>query len=54
MDLVSLLAILVFSVSWYLYSQTDEAEATIRLFFRSMMMIGAAIGALGFVVRLTT
>ena len=54
MDLVSLLAIVVFSASWYLYTRTDEAEATIRLFFRSMMMIGAAIGGLGIIVRLTS
>jgi hypothetical protein len=54
MDLVFLLAILVSSVSWYLYSRTDEAEAVVRLFFRSMMIIGAAIGALGIIVRLTS
>ena len=54
MDLVSLLATLVFSVSWYLYAQTDKAEAIVRLFFRSMMMIAAAIGGLGIIVRLTS
>jgi hypothetical protein len=54
MDLVFLLGMLVFSVSWYLSSQTDEAEAVVRLFFRSMMIIGIAIGTLGIIVRLTS
>ena len=52
MDLVSLLAIVVFSVSWYLFSRTDESESIVRLFFRTMMVIGAAIGILGLIVRL--
>jgi hypothetical protein len=54
MDLVSLLAIIVFSVSWYLHSRTDESESIVRLFFRTMMIIGAAIGILGLIVRLLT
>lgn len=54
MDLVSLLAIIVFSLSWYLYSRTDESESIVRLFFRTMMIIGAAIGILGLILRLLT
>jgi hypothetical protein len=52
MDLVSLLAIIVFSFSWFLYSRTDESDSIIRLFLRAMMLIGAAIGTLGLILRL--
>ena len=54
MDLVSLLAIIVFSASWYLYSRTDESESIVRIFFCTMMIIGAAIGILGLILRLLT
>lgn len=54
MDLVSLLAIVVFSLSWFFYSRTDDSESVVRLFFRTMMLIGAAIGMLGLILRVLT
>ena len=54
MDLVSLLAVLVFSLSWILYARTDDSESVVRLFFRAMMVIGAAIGILAVILRLLT
>ncbi len=51
MDLVSLLAVLVFAGSWFLYSRSDDSEVVVRLFFRMMMVVGAAIGILGIILR---
>jgi hypothetical protein len=51
MDLVSLMAIIVFSASWFFYSRTDESEQIVRLFLGTMMIMGAAIGAFGLILR---
>ncbi len=51
-DLVALFAIVVFSVAWYFYAHTDAQEPLNRLFFATLMIMGAGIGILGFALRL--
>jgi hypothetical protein len=53
-DLVSLLAVIVFALSWFFLARTDEGEGVVRLFFRSMMIIGAAIGVFALILRFMT
>ncbi len=52
MDVVSLFAIVVFGVGWYLWHRTPDHERVVRLFLASLMVMAALIGALGLLLRL--
>lgn len=54
MDLVTLFAIIVFAGSWYLYAKSDSQEPVVRLFLGTMMVLGAGVGILGWLLRLVT
>ncbi len=51
-DLVTLFSIIVFSLSWFFWSRTPAIEPLVRLFFGTLMVLGASIGVLGFILRL--
>jgi hypothetical protein len=51
-DLVTVFAIIVFSVAWFFWSRTPKSEPLVRLFFGTLMTLGALIGVLGYVLRL--
>jgi hypothetical protein len=52
MDVVSLFALLVFGCGWYFLGRTSREETLVRLFFGTIMFMGAAIGVLGLLLRL--
>jgi hypothetical protein len=54
MDVVTLFAIVVFSVAWVCHVRTDRGEPLVRLFFGLLMALGAGAGLLGLLLRLTT
>ena len=51
MDAVSLFAVLVFAGSWFFRSRAGAGEPLARLFFSALMVLAAAIGGLGLVLR---
>lgn len=51
LDVVSLFAIVVFTLSWICYARTPKEEVLVRLFFRFMLGMGALIGVFGFILR---
>ncbi len=53
-DLVTLFSIIVFSLSWFFWSRTPAIEPLVRLFFGTLMVLGASVGILGFILRLYT
>ncbi|MCU0839559.1 MAG: hypothetical protein MUE49_12685 [Rhodospirillales bacterium] len=53
-DLVTVFSIIVFSLSWFYWSRTPVIEPLVRLFFGTLMVLGASVGILGFILRLYT
>lgn len=51
MDVVSLFAAVVFAGSWYLRARLGDDDALARLFFGTLMVMAAAIGVLGVLLR---
>ena len=51
MDLVTLFAIGVFAASWFFFARTDPDEPLVRIFWGTMLFMGAAIGVLGLILR---
>lgn len=51
MDAVSLFAAVVFVASWWFLVRVDADDPLGRLFFASLMVMAAAVGALGFLLR---
>jgi hypothetical protein len=51
-DLVSAFAIVVFAAGWYFWSNSAADEPITRLFFATIMFLGAGIGLLGWLLRL--
>lgn len=51
-DLVTLFAIIVFSLAWLFWSRTPPIEPVVRLFFATLMLMGALIGVFGFILKL--
>jgi hypothetical protein len=54
MDVVSLFAVVVFGLTWWLHSRTPDHERVVRLFFATLMVLAACVGGLGIVLRLVT
>lgn len=54
LDVVTLFAIIVFAASWYFYARTETTEPVVRLFFGTMMIMAAAVGVLGWLLRAVT
>lgn len=52
MDVVSLFAIAVFAASWILRARAGADEPLARLFFATLMVLSAAVGGLGLMLRL--
>lgn len=52
MDAVSLFAILTFVAAWIGHARSDRDEPLARLFFAALMILAAAIGGLGLLLRL--
>jgi hypothetical protein len=52
MDVVSAFAIVVFSAAWYFHARTPTDEPLIRLFFGTLLVLGAGSGVLGVANRL--
>ena len=51
MDVVSFFAAAVFAVSWFFLHRADEGDALTRLFLTILMVLAAAIGGLGLLLR---
>jgi hypothetical protein len=54
MDVVSLFAVVVFAAAWWFYARTPDHERVVRLFLAGMMILAAAVGGLGLLLRLVT
>lgn len=52
MNLISAFAIVVFAVAWWFYERTPDEERPARLFFGTLMVLGASAGFLGLAARL--
>lgn len=52
MDVVTLFAIVVFAVSWYVLDRTPEHEVVVRVLMWGMVLLGALVGLLGIALRL--
>lgn len=50
-DLVTVFAVIVFSLAWLCRSRTPDGEPLAKLFFATLMVLGAMIGILGYVLR---
>jgi hypothetical protein len=50
-NLVTLFAICVFSLAWFFWSRTPDVEPLGRLFFGTLMFLGAMVGFLDFFLR---
>ncbi|MGF1641384.1 MAG: hypothetical protein ACFCUO_10595 [Rhodospirillales bacterium] len=53
MDLTTLFGIIAFAAGWLFWRRTDPRERLVRLFFGVLMFMGAAIGFLSLLLRLT-
>jgi hypothetical protein len=51
-DVVTLFSIVVFGSAWWFYERTARDEHLVRLFFASLMFLGAGAGVLGLLMRL--
>jgi hypothetical protein len=52
MDLTTLFGIIVFSVAWLFWRRTDPREPLVRLFFGTLMFMGACIGLFSVLLRM--
>ena len=52
MNLVSAFSIVVFALAWWFYERTPGDERLVRLFFGTLMVLGASAGLLGLAARL--
>jgi len=53
MDVTTLFAIVVFGTAWFFWRRTDPEEPLVRLFLGTLMAMGAGVGILSLVLRLT-
>jgi|GEM_PF-3150611 len=53
MDVTTLFAIVVFGTAWFFWRRTDPEEPLVRLFLGTLMAMGADVGILSLVLRLT-
>jgi uncharacterized membrane protein YfcA len=52
MDLTTLFGIIVFCVAGLFWRRTDRREPLVRLFFGTLMFMGACIGFFSFLLRM--
>jgi hypothetical protein len=50
-DLTTLFGIIVFCVAWLFWRRTDRREPLVRLFFGTLMFMGACIGVFSVLLR---